>query len=274
MGGYPSFHFSRVGVGWVPTWLSTKAQCRDMGKRLTPTMISILLVLVALPIVFNSAQTGNVVSNDLNNPEEVYDNCDTLAPESDEDETAEFCRDRLHRTEHAFNGGWTLLGHMVGGSLLMFSAPITFNSNVLKKRKGLHRKAGYAFILGGVITGISALSMTIIFPNRFSAFNVFTNLLWGTLLVGSPLMALRAILAGRVKSHRAWMIRCYAVAAGPSGHRWLFFVVDIIGDFGVSLLIFLIGEMIIRRVGLKTLRTMMSIDKGVSGQNLDNPSTK
>ncbi|MFZ8905962.1 MAG: hypothetical protein ACO2Y2_01245, partial [Poseidonia sp.] len=21
--GYPTFHFSRVGVGWVPTWLST-----------------------------------------------------------------------------------------------------------------------------------------------------------------------------------------------------------------------------------------------------------
>jgi len=42
----------------------------------------------------------------------------------------------------------------------------------------------------------------------------------------------------------------------------------------VSLLIFLIGEMIIRKVGLKTLKTMMSFDKGVSGQNSDNPSTK
>jgi len=32
--------------------------------------------------------------------------------------------------------------------------------------------------------------------------------------------------------------------------------------------------MIIRKVGLKTLKTMMSFDKGVSGQNLNNPSTK
>ncbi len=246
-----------------------------MGKRLSPRTISILLVLFALPIVFNSAGTSNVVGNDLNNPEAVYENCDDpQAEEIEETEGNEGCLDRLHRTEHAFNGGWTLLGHMVGGSLLMFSAPITFNSNILKQRKGLHRKAGYAFILGGVITGISALSMTIIFPDRFSGFNVFTNLLWGTLLLGSPLMALRAILAGRVKSHRAWMIRCYAVAAGPSGHRWLGFLVGIIGDFGVSLLIFLIGEMIIRKVGLKTLKTMMSIDKGVSRHILDNPSTK
>jgi Kef-type K+ transport system membrane component KefB len=150
---------------------------------------------------------------------------------------------------------------MIGGSLLMFSAPITFNSNILKKRKKLHKKAGYAFILGGIITGISALSMTVIFPHRFSNFNVFTNLLWGTLLVFSPIMALKSILAGRVKNHRAWMIRCYAVAAGPSGHRWLFFLVDIIGDFGVSLLIFLTGELIIRKVGLKTMKTMISMKK-------------
>ncbi|MGB2485278.1 MAG: hypothetical protein ACPIGF_06860, partial [Poseidonia sp.] len=108
---------------------------------------------------------------------------------------------------------------------------------------------------------ISALSMTVIFPHRFSNFNVFTNLLWGTLLVFSPIMALKSILAGRVKNHRAWMIRCYAVAAGPSGHRWLFFLVDIIGDFGVSLLIFLTGELIIRKVGLKTMKTMISMKK-------------
>jgi hypothetical protein len=163
---------------------------------------------------------------------------------------------------------------MIGGSLLMFSAPITFNSNVLKKRKKLHRKAGYAFILGGIITGISALSMTVIFPHRFSNFNVFTNLLWGTLLVFSPIMALKAILAGRVKNHRAWMIRCYAVAAGPSGHRWLFFLVDIIGDFGVSVLIFLTGELIIRKVGLKTMKTMISMKKSVPVPNEHNPPTK
>lgn len=239
-----------------------------MGKRLSPRMVSVLLFIVALPIVFNSAFTSNVVGNDLKNPNELYENCDPQVVEIEENEG---CGDRLHRTEHAFNGGWTLLGHMIGGSLLMFSAPITFNSNILKKRKKLHRKAGYAFILGGIITGISALSMTVIFPHRFSNFNVFTNLLWGTLLVFSPIMALKSILAGRVKNHRAWMIRCYAVAAGPSGHRWLFFLVDIIGDFGVSLLIFLTGELIIRKVGLKTMKTMISMKKSV---NEHNPPTK
>jgi len=41
----------------------------------------------------------------------------------------------------------------------------------------------------------------------------------------------------------------------------LFFLVDIIGDFGVSLLIFLTGELIIRKVGLKTMKTMISMKK-------------
>ena len=88
-------------------------------------MVSVLLFIVALPIVFNSAFTSNVVGNDLKNPNELYENCDPQAVEIEENEG---CGDRLHRTEHAFNGGWTLLGHMIGGSLLMFSAPITFNS--------------------------------------------------------------------------------------------------------------------------------------------------
>jgi len=131
-----------------------------MGKRLSPRMVSVLLFIVALPIVFNSAFTSNVVGNDLKNPNELYENCD---PQDVEIEENEGCGDRLHRTEHAFNGGWTLLGHMIGGSLLMFSAPITFNSNILKKRKKLHRKAGYAFIFGGIIIGISAFSMIVIF---------------------------------------------------------------------------------------------------------------
>ena len=225
-----------------------------MVKHLSPRMVSVLLILFALPIIFNSVFTGNVVGNDLKNPNELYETCDD--PLDEENEEGE-CADRLHRTEHFFNGGWTLLGHMVGGSLLMLSAPITFNSNILKKRKELHRKAGYAFILGGVITGISSLSMTIIFPHRFDDFNVFTNILWGTLLVLSPIQALREIFARRVRNHRVWMIRCYAVAAGPSGHRWLFFLVDIIGDFGVSLLIFLSGEVIIRKAGIKTLKTVI-----------------
>jgi hypothetical protein len=34
-------------------------------------MVSVLLFIVALPIVFNSAFTSNVVGNDLNNPNEL-----------------------------------------------------------------------------------------------------------------------------------------------------------------------------------------------------------
>ena len=66
-----------------------------MGKRLSPRMVSVLLFIVALPIVFNSAFTSNVVGNDLNNPNELYENCDPQAVEIEENEG---CGDRLHRT--------------------------------------------------------------------------------------------------------------------------------------------------------------------------------
>ena len=178
------------------------------------------------------------------------------------------CERRVHRVEHMIMGGLNIIGHMIGGSFMMLSAMLTFNSNVLRKRKRLHRIAGYTFITGGALVGISAVSMTVLFPHRFEAFLRFTNILWGGLLLVAITIAFRAAVQKKFKIHRAWMIRAYLVAAGPSFHRWFFlfgFGVDSdLGDFFVSLGALLVGELIIRNIGLTTLRDMIQLRGGES----------
>ena len=96
-------------------------------------------------------------------------------------------------------------------------------------------------------TSVSDLALII---NSLSSFNAFTNLLWGSLLLLYPLLAFRAIRKKDTQSHRSWMVRAYAVAAGPAAHRLFFFLTPIIGDFGVSVMVVILGEAVIRKVRL------------------------
>ena len=198
----------------------------------------------------------------------VWLSSSALADDDDEDGNDGFipCERRVHRVEHMIMGGLNIIGHMIGGSFMMLSAMLTFNSNVLRKRKRLHRIAGYTFITGGALVGISAVSMTVLFPHRFEAFLRFTNILWGGLLLVAITIAFRAAVQKKFKIHRAWMIRAYLVAAGPSFHRWFFllgFEVDSdVGDFFVSLGALIVGELIIRNIGLTTLRDMIQLRGG------------
>lgn len=243
--------------------------------KMQPWMVSSLCMLIALPLVANSAFSTPLTTADLINSNRVDVDCanTTVGNGTDEGEQggeeadqglALNCEDRRHRTDNKVHGGLNIIGHMVGGSLLMLSAPLTFNSSVLRKRKRRHRMAGYTFIVGGIVTGVAAILMTLLFPYRFSPFTVFTNLLWSGLLLIAIVRALKAAREKKFRIHRAWMIRAYAVAAGPAFHRWLFFLNPLLGDFGISLVVVLIGEMIVRKVGRSTLEGVLDRSRQVS----------
>lgn len=137
---------------------------------------------------------------------------------------------------------------------MMLAAIINLNPSLLKRIPRLHRVSGYCFIVGSLVAGASAVWLTATFPERFPPLNIFSNFLWGALLMLCPLMALRAIKIRNIPQHRAWMIRGYAVAAGPAMHRVLFFVymlpwpefVDV--DFIVSVSTVLVAEFFVRRI--------------------------
>ena len=215
-----------------------------------PNLVSLIIIIVAFPIVLNSfTRTPETVGDTLDQARVVKICSEMFDSNSIENEKSENCDDRTHRSEHP-TFGVSLIGHMIGGSMMMLSAIINFNSNLLKLKRRLHRFSGYNFILGGIIAGSSAIIMTLFSPERFSSFNAFTNLLWGSLLLLYPLLAFRAIKRKDIQSHQSWMVRAYAVAAGPAAHRLFFFLTPIIGDFGVSVMLVFLGEAVIRKVRL------------------------
>jgi uncharacterized membrane protein len=232
--------------------------------KIRPWMVSIFCILISLPLILYSTFSTPITTADLIDTNRVDVDCGEMKDdeegieEIDEGFSLE-CSDRIHRTENKIHGGLNIIIHMFGGSLLMLSAPFTFNSNILRRRKQIHRIAGYAFIIGGAITSIAAILMTLIFPYRFTPFTVFSNLFWSGLLLTALILALKAILQKKIKIHRTWMIRAYVVAAGPAFHRWFFFLTPLIGDFGISLGVVLCGEIIIRKIGLSTLWEMINL---------------
>jgi hypothetical protein len=187
--------------------------------RANPKLVSLVVLLIALPIFLNAVVITPQTVGDASNPASVAEICSSTTASNSLEEKSESCDDRTFRSEQPVFG-WSLILHMIGGSMMMLSPAINLNSDILRRQRKVHRFSGYTFILGGVVAGSSALIMTLFSPDRFEA------------------------------SHQAWMIRAYAVAAGPAFHRIFSFLEPVIGDFGISVLAVLLGELVIRKVRL------------------------
>ena len=219
-------------------------------KNFKPWLGSLFFSFLALIMIANGVSRTAVTISDVQFPPEAF----SKGWEENDESDNEGMSDRLHHATHPI----LIIGHIVGGSLMMLSAPITLNSTMLKRRKRLHRICGYLFLLGGISAGISTIWMTLAFPDRFIAFNYATNLLWGSAMTIFPLIAVFKVRNKQIIEHRAWMIRAYAVATGPAMHRVLFFTyigpfdgeLSSYWDIVLSVLTILVGEMFIRRKSL------------------------
>jgi hypothetical protein len=150
-----------------------------------------------------------------------------------------------------------ILAHIFGGVVMMLAAVVTLNPTVQTRYRLLHRIFGYAYIPAAIITGICAVWLTASFPQRFVPLNVVSNFLWGAGLTIFPIIALYFVLNKKIQNHRSWMIRSYALAAGPAMHRLLGFtyiepVSEIMGgafsDFCISVMTIVFAELYIRRM--------------------------
>lgn len=212
-----------------------------------------LLILAMVFVLFGSIDRLSSTTNPNAKVTEAKATMCEQLEDAGEEEKGAGCEDFETARHHQLHP-IPIVGHILGGTLLMFSAIITLNSNFLKRSKTLHRACGYVFIFGGIIAGISAVWMTYSFPARFNELNIVTNYIWGGALIVCPIIAFAYIAKRDIQNHRAWMIRAYCFAAGPAVHRLLFFTY--IGPFGgeyghywdfvLSLLTLVVGEAIIR----------------------------
>jgi uncharacterized membrane protein len=105
--------------------------------------------------------------------------------------------------------------HVVAVAIFALLGAFQFSAGIRRRRPGWHRRSGRLLVVAGLVVAGSGLWMTLFYPDAPGG-----TLLWVVrLLVGSGVavsivLAFTAIRRRDIPSHRAWMIRAYALAAG------------------------------------------------------------
>ncbi|MFM9877636.1 MAG: DUF2306 domain-containing protein [Rhodoglobus sp.] len=105
-----------------------------------------------------------------------------------------------------------VVAHIIGATVFCVLGAFQFVPQLRWRRGGWHRLAGRIVLPAGVIAGLSGMWMAVFYARP--EVDMAVRLVFGAMMVGSLLLALRAILRHDIRRHRAWMIRGYAVGIG------------------------------------------------------------
>lgn len=106
--------------------------------------------------------------------------------------------------------------HIVGATLYSILGAFQFHPGLRRRRPRWHRLAGRVLVPAGLAVALSGIWMTLFYPLPDSD-NTFTNaqrLVVGGVMAGAIVAGFAAIRRRDVRTHRAWMIRAYALAMG------------------------------------------------------------
>jgi uncharacterized membrane protein len=105
-----------------------------------------------------------------------------------------------------FNNQFWVLSHLVGGSIALFLGPVQFWKSVRTNYTGLHRTGGKIYILGAILTGLSATRLSLVStcqPCRVSLF------ILAILVLVTTIAAWYSIKNKNIKAHKQFMVRSY-----------------------------------------------------------------
>lgn len=108
--------------------------------------------------------------------------------------------------------------HIMSAAVYALLGAFQFAPNFRRRRPGWHRAAGQLLVLCGLLVGISGLWMTVFYPWPAGDGVLLSGfrLLFGSGMVVSIVLGFRAIRRGDVATHRAWMMRGYAIGLGAA----------------------------------------------------------
>lgn len=128
----------------------------------------------------------------------------------------------VHGKYHALDGpayarfvdrhGWLWL-HLGGGAVTLVVGSFQLVARWWRGRPVLHRRVGQVYFGGMLAASAAAAGLIATTPAPLSIRIGFAATALAWLVTG--FLALRAIRAGRVLQHRAWMVRNYAVTLAP-----------------------------------------------------------
>jgi len=111
-----------------------------------------------------------------------------------------------------FHSPVPVIAHIIGATVYCLLGAFQFLPRLRRGRPSWHRIAGRIVVPAGLIAGLSGMWMAVFYTRP--ELDMVVRLFFGGLMILSILLGLRAVLKRDFSSHRAWMIRGYAVGIG------------------------------------------------------------
>ena len=120
--------------------------------------------------------------------------------------------------------------HIISASLFCFLGALQFAPGLRRRRPRWHRIAGRIVAPSGVVAALAGIWMTLFYPLPASDQGLLTafRLTFGSAMAISLVVGFVAILRRDVASHRAWMMRGYAIGVGTGTQVFTNLPADII----------------------------------------------
>jgi len=107
-----------------------------------------------------------------------------------------------------------LVAHVVGAAVFALVGAFQFVPRL--RRGSWHRRAGRALALSGLVVAASALWLTLLYPAQPGSGDLLYvfRLTFASAMAGCLVLGFAAIRRRDIATHRAWMIRAYAIGLG------------------------------------------------------------
>jgi uncharacterized membrane protein len=123
------------------------------------------------------------------------------------------------RTENArfVAAPFPVIVHILSASLFSMLGALQFSSGLRQRRPRWHKVSGRIVVASGIFTALTGFWMTLMYPiplelqgGLLCGVRVFVSVV----MLISICMAVAAAMGGDIATHRAWMIRAYALGQG------------------------------------------------------------
>ena len=105
-----------------------------------------------------------------------------------------------------------LVAHIIGATVYLVLGAFQFVPRLRRGRPSWHRIAGRILVPAGLIAALSGMWMGVFYERP--PYDMVVRLVFGAAMAVSILLGLRAVLRRDFTTHRAWMIRGYAIGIG------------------------------------------------------------
>jgi uncharacterized membrane protein YozB (DUF420 family) len=109
-----------------------------------------------------------------------------------------------------------LVAHIVGAAVFALAGAFQFVPRIRRRHRTWHRRAGRVVAVAGLSVALSALWLTLAYSAQPGTGEILyvLRLVFASAMIGFLALGVTAIRRRDIGSHRAWMIRAYALGLG------------------------------------------------------------